>query len=140
MGNLRIGLLVAVVAFSTMFSVSTIADGRATNRYVVGTANDEFGLFPFPPWDVIDPLTGENVGLDGQFIRAIDAANKQMKVELRGVPYSDCGLLSDPFFLGRLLAKGDLDGCSTWGQTNRRAQAGATFGPPVQSHIVSAPS
>ena len=133
MKNLTIALLIAAMAFLELFSLSARADGKETNRYVIGTANDEFGLFPFPPWDVIDPLTGENVGLDGQFIRAIDAANIRMKIELRGVPYSDCGALSDPFFLGSGLAKGDLDGCSTWGQTTRRAQAGATFGPAVQS-------
>ena len=133
--GLATGLMIATVSFLTIFTRLAMADGNIINRYIVGTADDEFGLFPFPPWDVIDPQTGENVGLDGQFIRAIDAANKKMKVTLRGVPYSDCGASSDPFVLGRLLAKGVLDGCSTWGETNRRKQAGATFGPAVQSRL-----
>ena len=126
-------MFIAATAMLTVFSLYATADDSKTNRYVIGTADDEFGLFPFPPWDVIDSQTGENIGLDGQFIKAIDAANKKMKVKLLGVHYSDCGALSDPFFLGRLLDKGVLDGCSSWGQTNRRAQAGATFGPAVQS-------
>ena len=128
----KFGALLVTVAMMTMQSLPVMADDNRVNRYIIGTADDEFGMFPFPPWDVIDPVTGENVGLDGQFIRAIDAANKRMEVKLQGVHYSDCGT-GDPFVLGNMLARGALDGCSSWAQTSRRRQAGASFAVAVQS-------
>ena len=133
----KYGILFIAIAMMTLQSLPVMADDSKVNRYIIGTADDEFGMFPFPPWDVIDPATGENIGLNGQFVRAIAAANKRMKVKLRPVRYSDCGELSDPFFLGDKLAKGVLDGCSSWAQTSRRRQAGASFAVAVQSNDYS---
>lgn len=105
-------------------------------EYLIGTADDEFGMFPFPPWDVIDPLTGANVGLSGQFVEALCARHSGMSCTQLNISYSECGSGS-PFVLGEALATGAVDACATWAQTPVRLAAGATYGPALQSEQFS---
>lgn len=124
----------AVVGLGFAFGLGAGKKADDTNVYKIQAGSLEFGQFPFPPWDVFD-LDGTNVGLNGQYIRAICESNDRMKCKLLTEAYEAC-ITSDPLgqnILGDQLRSGEIDGCASWGQTRRRVQVGATFGPAVQS-------